>query len=77
MWLAFLDGERAYTRPPPVFLLDGLADVGVGPTGWLAADTLLGKMKACLKLKGKYTEHGEHLQEWCKVVLCHRRSSWE
>ena len=50
LWLAFIDGESAYTRPPPEFILIALWAAGVRGTEWLLLDGILGKLVGNLKV---------------------------
>ena len=52
-YVAFIDGESAYCRPPPAVILEAVWKAGTERGDWLAVSSLLGKLQACVKLQGK------------------------
>ena len=61
MWLAFVDGESAYCRPPPAMILRGLRDAGIGGADWLAIRSWLGQLRASVRIGER--EEGDWLVE--------------
>ena len=51
-WLGFLDGESAFCRPPPAFILTALWECGVNDEVWLFLHQWLGSTFATLLLEG-------------------------
>ena len=49
-WIAFLDAEAAYCRPPRPYVLQGLADAGIAPRDWLAIRSILRSIRGCAKI---------------------------
>ena len=52
-WVAFLDAEAAYCRPPKPSILKGLHRAGVSWDDWLAVRSVLAELRGCVKLNGK------------------------
>ena len=51
-WVAFLDAEAAYCRPPRPCILKGLARAGISYDDWLAIQSILVDIKGCVKVAG-------------------------
>ena len=52
-WLAFLDAESAFCRPPHEAVLNGITGAGVAGSDWLAIRAILSGLHACVKIGGK------------------------
>ena len=51
-WVAFLDAEAAYCRPPRPCILRGLARAGIDYGDWLAIQSILRDIRGCVKVAG-------------------------
>ena len=49
-WVAFLDAEAAYCRPPRPCILRGLARAGIDYGDWLAIQSILRDIRGCVKV---------------------------
>ena len=56
IWLAFIDGESADTRPPPEMILLALWAAGLRGAEWLIFTAILGKLRGTLKIG--FQSHG-------------------
>jgi hypothetical protein len=53
VWLAFIDVQRAFTRPAPAFILRAMHHAGIKCTEWMAIHAILGNLRGCLKIGSK------------------------
>ena len=51
-WMAFLDAEAAYCRPPKSSIMRGLATAKVRDDDWLATRSILDNLRGCVKTNG-------------------------
>ena len=49
-WVAFIDGESAFCRPPRSIILRALRRIPMGDNEWLGIGSLLGSLRGTLKL---------------------------
>ena len=70
-WLAFLDGEAAYCRPPPEVILERIWRCGVCAADWLALDSILGHLWSCVKLGVNLSGNGSTKWGCPRAERCH------
>ena len=62
-WVAFIDGESAFCRPPRSIILRALRRIPMGDNEWLGIGSLLGSLRGTLKLG--HILFGSWLEESC------------